>query len=340
MTYNSLTARIRKIRAAAFTVLALVFSLSSCNTIDDDYSECAITYEVRFRYDYNMKWADAFGHEVHAVALYAFDDEGKLVHTVTDTGEHLAKSGYTMEVDFNPADYDIIVWAGEPRSSSFDIPQEPATTKELVCAMHVRHITDHDEDYIVEDINLTPLWHGETVHPQPVIEGRRHITDVSLVKDTNTIRVIIQQMDDKEIDPEDFDFVITTHNCHIDAHNKVLREHKLRCRPYFHGHGTTEGSTGQMLNVLVAQITTARLMADSDAELVIYNKHSRETKLSIPLVKYLLLTEAEGHNIPAQEYLDRQDEYNMTFFLDKNMEWIRTHIVINDWIVRFNDIKH
>lgn len=107
------------------TVLALAFSLSSCNTIDDDYSECVITYEVRFRYDYNMKWADAFAHEVHAVALYAFDDEGRLVHTVTDTGEHLAEAGYTMKVDFNPADYDIIVWAGEPRSSSFDIPQEP-----------------------------------------------------------------------------------------------------------------------------------------------------------------------------------------------------------------------
>lgn len=100
MTYNSLTARIRKIGAAALTVLALAFSLSSCNTIDDDYSECVITYEVRFRYDYNMKWADAFAHEVHAVALYAFDDEGRLVHTVTDTGEPPRRSRLHHESGF------------------------------------------------------------------------------------------------------------------------------------------------------------------------------------------------------------------------------------------------
>lgn len=325
---------------AMLVAMVLAASMSSCDTIDDDDKDCAITYEVRFRYDYNMKWADAFAHEVHAVALYAFDDDGKLAHTVTDTGAHLAMQGYTMKVDFNPADYDIIVWAGEPRSSSFDIPEHPATTDDLVCAMHTRHVTDHEEDYIVEDINLTPLWHGETVHPQPSIEGRRHITDVSLVKDTNSIRVILQQMDDKEIDPEDFDFVITTHNCHIDAHNNIMCQHQLRCRPYFKAHGTAEGSTGQQLNVLVAEITTARLMEDSDAELVIYNRHSQDTKLAIPLVKYLLLTEAEGHKISPQEYLDRQDEYNMTFFLDKDLEWLKTQIIINDWVVRFNDIKN
>jgi len=56
------------------------------------------------------------------------------------------------------------------------------------------------------------------------------------------------------------------------------------------------------------------------------------------LVKYLLLTEAEGHDMTQQEYLDRQDEYNMTFFLDENMKWINTSIIINDWVVRFNEM--
>lgn len=340
MTYNSLTARIRKIRAAAFTVLALAFSLSSCNTIDDDLDDCMESYEVRFRYDYNMKWADAFAHEVHGVCLYAFDDNGKLAHVVSDSGEALAQKGYTLKVDFNPAGYDLIAWAGEPSFPSYDIPLRPATISDLQCSMHTRHVLDENEDYIVESLNLTPLFHAEEVHPQATVEGRRHITDMSLVKDTKTIRVIIQQMDNKAINPDDFDFVITTDNCHIDAHNNVMREHQLRCLPYYEGYGSAEGSTGQQLNVLVAQITTSRLMEDSEDELVIYNKNSREDVLAIPLVKYLLLTQAEGHNIPPQEYLDRQDEYNMTFFLDSNQQWIRTHIVINDWVVRFNDIKH
>lgn len=30
----------------------------------------------------------------------------------------------------------------------------------------------------------------------------------------------------------------------------------------------------------------------------------------------------------------------MTFFLDKDLEWLKTQIIINDWVVRFNDIKN
>jgi hypothetical protein len=38
----------------------------------------------------------------------------------------------------------------------------------------------------------------------------------------------------------------------------------------------------------------------------------------------------------SQEYLDRQDEYNMTFFL-VNGRWMNSSIIINDWRVRPQD---
>jgi Protein of unknown function (DUF1812). len=38
-----------------------------------------------------------------------------------------------------------------------------------------------------------------------------------------------------------------------------------------------------------------------------------------------------------QEYLDRQDEYNIMFFLDSNNNWIKTRIIINGWAVVLND---
>lgn len=28
----------------------------------------------------------------------------------------------------------------------------------------------------------------------------------------------------------------------------------------------------------------------------------------------------------------------MTFFLDESMKWINTSIIINDWVVRFNEL--
>ena len=56
--------------------------------------------------------------------------------------------------------------------------------------------------------------------------------------------------------------------------------------------------------------------------------------ISVPLIDYALLI--KGHyneGISDQEYLDRQDEYNMVFFLDKNENWVNTYIYINSWKV-------
>ena len=39
-----------------------------------------------------------------------------------------------------------------------------------------------------------------------------------------------------------------------------------------------------------------------------------------------------------QEYLDRQDEYNLTFFLDENNDWHMTSgIIINSWRIVLQD---
>ena len=38
-----------------------------------------------------------------------------------------------------------------------------------------------------------------------------------------------------------------------------------------------------------------------------------------------------------QEYLDRQDEFNMTFFLDEDDRWVDSYIIINSWKVVLNN---
>jgi hypothetical protein len=81
-------------------------------------------------------------------------------------------------------------------------------------------------------------------------------------------------------------------------------------------------------------------MEDQNAILTIRNKVSGETILSIPVIKMFLLAKLQGqYDMDNQEYLDRQDEYKMTFFLDENMKWIDSQIIINEWIVRFDDMN-
>ena len=42
----------------------------------------------------------------------------------------------------------------------------------------------------------------------------------------------------------------------------------------------------------------------------------------------------EGHNIPAQEYLDRQSEYALVFFYNSELiSFLAAKIVINGWTI-------
>ena len=59
--------------------------------------------------------------------------------------------------------------------------------------------------------------------------------------------------------------------------------------------------------------------------------------INIPLNNYLLLLKSNLYSeMGAQEFLDRESEWSLIFFLDDGLRWINTRIVINDWVVRVN----
>lgn len=73
--------------------------------------------------------------------------------------------------------------------------------------------------------------------------------------------------------------------------------------------------------------------------LTIYNLRDDKVVLSQPLIDYLLMVKGEyNRHMSDQEYLDRVDEYNMTFFLDSDDSWYtRYGIYINSWKVVISD---
>ena len=56
-------------------------------------------------------------------------------------------------------------------------------------------------------------------------------------------------------------------------------------------------------------------MAGRNYRLIIRHHGWEKDVLNVNLNDYLLLTKMEGHRISPQEYLDRQDEYSIIFFL-------------------------
>lgn len=330
-------------------VVACGTMLASCNNIlDNGYGDCTVEYRVKFKYDYNMKKADAFANEVKSVTLYAFDDEGKFVYQRTEQGDMLAVEDYSMPVEVEPGDYHLVSWAGLEGENSFAVPvltEGVSTIDELKCRMNRIYGRAADGSAIVNE-NLAPLFHGEVEKQSFSRAGREQTITVPLVKNTNNIRVILQQISDKKVDVSKFEFSITDDNGLMNYDNKLLDDETLIYYPWYTAQGSTNrAATGRAedesgdteLSVAVAQLTIGRLVVENHPQLTITNKETGQQVLSIPLIDYLVMTQAEGHSMSSQEYLDRQDEYNMTFFLGPDMSWIKTQIIINGWTVRFND---
>ncbi len=82
---------IKKGVKAIFTLALCAMALSSCgDSFFNGEGDCDPHYRVKFRYDYNMKYADAFAHEVNTVTLYLLDANGNIVYENTESGAALA----------------------------------------------------------------------------------------------------------------------------------------------------------------------------------------------------------------------------------------------------------
>lgn len=333
---------IQKLISRLLMTMACGVMMVSCdNLVYDDLEACEVEYRVKFRYDYNMKYADAFPHEVRSVTLFVFDENGRFVLQQTEKGDVLADKDYTMGIELLPGKYDFITWAGLENQESFTVPvltEGVSTMQDLTCRMNREHVDGEDKVGY-----LQPLWHGtaELFVSESKNEAGTFTVVVPLIKDTNTIRIILQQLSDTPIDVDHFDFVIKDNNGYMAHDNRLLEDVALKYYPYHRATGSAEAGTqgDDLLNVAVAELSIGRLVETQNPQLTITNRENGEVVFSIPLIKYLSVCKTvANYDMALQEYLDREDEYVMHFFLDEDNEWINTQIIINDWIVRYNDI--
>ena len=334
--------------ACPLVLLAVLLPwLSSCEPIWDN-EDCGTEYRVKFKYDYNMLYTDAFATQVHSVTLYAFDDDGCLVFQRSEQGEALARDGYSMVLDVDPGQYHLVAWAGLFEGEGFTVPtlvEGQSTIDDLYCRINREEQLLRDRPVEAVDYRLQTLWHGY-LPAQTVTRAasRTEYLTVPLTRDTHTLRIILQQMSGEAMDASLFEISVTDCNGLMRYDNTLdPADGTLTYLPYYQQGGSAdiEGSGEEgVLNMCVAEMTVGRLMADADTRLTVTRRDNGDTVLSIPLISYLeLCRTVANYNMPLQEYLDREDTFAMTFFLDENNAWINTQVIINDWIVRFNDIN-
>lgn len=331
---------IRKSAAWLLALLPTVAAFTSCDAIYDDEGDCSAHYGIRFKYDMNMKFADAFPNAVGSVALYAFGSDGKFAFKKSESGERLKSADYSMELDVPAGRYDLIAWCGQGNGESFDVPEATVgetTAEQLTCTM--RRTRDSEGAAHITD-DLQPLWHGAASVSLTDEEGTRYDT-LSLTKNTNVVRVLLQQLSGEAVDIRQFEITIEDDNGMMAHDNRLLADEKLTYHPWYTGTGTADMENGTKaqtaVGVALAELTVGRLCDDHNPKLTIKNTNSGDEVLSIPLKDYALLV--KGHynrTMSNQEYLDRQDEYNMTFFLTEDGRWADTQVIINSWRVVLN----
>lgn len=315
-------------------LLSVLFVMTACDGIYEDEGDCSVHYHVKFRYDMNMKFADAFAHEVNSVTLYVLDEQNNVVWQGSEQGEALAQEGYAMEVDVAPGSYSLLAWCGLAGGNSFAVPVS-SRKEDLICSLKREHKLDGTA-YVKEDLNR--LYHGYLEKQTFSSEEGTHTFVVPLVKNTNNIRVVLQHLSGEPVDKDKFTFSITDENGVMNWDNKLLSDEPVTYYAWHTDSGTAgiddvDSRTVSSFSAAIAELTTARLVKEKAPRLKVTNDKG-ETVFSIPLIDYALLVKGEyNRRMDDQEYLDRQDEYNMVFFLDEGDRWMDAYIYINSWKV-------
>ena len=170
---------------------------------------------------------------------------------------------------------------------------------------------------------------------------------VSLVRDTNHLNISLRELDHPEsVDADDYEVFILDANGDVDYQNTVITPtDSLVYRPYQQWTTTFDGITGVersahydlMFNRLMYNTTI-----DDNAVLCIRRK-SDGTEVAVLNLPYALCegrTAYEIYNYQPQEYLDREYDYRLEFFL-RGDRWVDIYLCIDvlSWAKRIQRVS-
>ena len=296
---------------------------SACSWVDDDQSDCPTGCWLKLSYTYNMLNVDAVTTQVKDVTLFILDQEGNYIAREEVDSLTFHQNECTIQVPSLPqGDYTFLVWAGLADSLYRHTP----TSLTLL-----RNEAGEQSE------KLSSLFHGrlDNVH----ISGEYQVLALSLTKNTNILSCILQSQSAAPLDTDDFRLELTARNGCMD-HRNTPTDSVFSCYLPF----MQESANLEDIQVVHAGMNTLRLMENDDTRLRLIYQPSGETLFNIPLTQYLLLSSnVEAAAMLPQEYLDRQDRYNLIFFLEPtnnpSKPYMCLQVQVNGWIIRINNAE-
>lgn len=322
------------------TAIAVItgLNLASCDSFNEQLEPCPQGARLRFVYDYNMEFANAFPSQVDCLTLLVYDKDGNYVTTFTETSSVLSDENWRLVLPLAPGEYIFEAWGGmECGDASFRFNADPSS-------MNLQGLqTAIAGDCLTAPVGtrLHSLFYGRLTMEIPAESTDYTEGTVEMMKDTNNIRLLLQNLSGEPVDGDDFVFSVTDDNTVLDSDNMPVAGNSHTYSPWASGQvsaGVLDNGDEALL--AFAEFSTLRLMQSHDARLVISRRSDMKTIVDIPLINYLLMLKSqEFATMGSQEFLDRESRWNMVFFLDNTGSWIRTYIKINDWVVRINNAE-
>ncbi len=329
-------------------VLAAVMLASCDGMIYDEEGDCDPHYKVRFVYDRNLKYTDAFAAEVDEVTLYIVDTDGNIVWQKHEAGDELKTGSYQMDVEgLAPGTYSLIAWCGSGHKTDFATPDDATKHTHLQATLGGR--TPHDAGWdfagsAVRD-DFRDLYHGKLMDVTFPDSQGTHVFDVHLTKDTNDVHVVLQHLSGDPVDENKFLFTIEEENGLMDWDNTILPDEPLR----YYAHTVTNGYAGvdvpdykgdgeggdsraiTAVSCAVADFQISRITPEKRCFVRIYRRDDHGLVAAIPIADYAIMTKGAHKKLSDADYLDYRDEYSLVLFLDDNGYWLKTQIYINSW---------
>lgn len=328
----------------SFLFSCCAVGLAGCSALHEDLPECEALLKVRFIFDYNLNFADAFPTAVKSVNVWAFDSDGRLVWSDSASGDVLKKGDFAMDTPLGEGTYDFVAWCGLEGNEDFNLDTYTPESKE---ELEVRLKTIEQDGRNISRSHLPSLFHGEalsqTFEVSPNKPSYKTVT-IPLMKDTNDIRVLLQKYDGSPIGKDDFDVKITIANAWLAWDNALLPGNPEVTYDYWgqrFGQITVNNqvSSDNVISGIVYDLSSSRLLENAKATLTVTRNSDGVDIIEVPIIEYFLLVQGyyenpDGTPLTNQQYLDRQDDYSIVFFLDKDNDWYAgVGIYINSWAV-------
>lgn len=306
-------------------------------------------YYVKFVFDKNMQFTDGFSQKVNSVDLYVFNTSGTFITRYHEEGVALKDPNYLMELTDLPAgNYEFIAWCGLANNNGhFTVPADGQISRNnnVICTMATKADATHPA---YQNQNLAPLFHGRKTDAKYVEKTtEKQIETVYLTKNTNNVNITLQHKEGLEFAKDRF--VVTMHDANdVMRHDNEMHPdvQTVQYRPYRTVMGnaaigkaarkTRADAATTVGNFMQVELATARLMKANNPIITVVDTETGKTVFSIPLIKWALQLRSSNYKgMEEQEYLDREDNFNLMLWLDSNKQdgWFGAEIEIKDWHV-------